>query len=418
MSEGRLVPLRNRKGEVVNHAIVSEEDFERVMEWKWHQSKVRDKTYAMNKINKKTWSLHHFIMGKPHAGMIIDHKNSNGLDNRRENIRFATSKQNGQNRIVKATETSTSPYIGVSKIQGIDKFEVSCGNYRLGRFEDEVQGALMYDVCAFIVYGEHAKTNGLIDYDVAIECKLEDILVKSVVRQDKLPACIYIRNYKGNIKYYASTQYGQNRYKSNYFKNVEDAVKALQGFKLEIQEIKTKELQEHYAQPIIRNDDGQAIIRVNDKKGDLKGHTIVDDHLWHELSLMKWAFNMDEYCASRDQGNDVLMHIYIYKKYMDGKIPTDHVIDHINRIRYDNRIINLRTNTSSGNGHNKTKVKGASSKYFGVYWSKKPQKWLASITKDYKQYHCGLFKDEKEAALAYNKRAIELYGDFANLNVF
>ena len=94
------------------------------------------------------------------------------------------------------------------------------------------------------------------------------------------------------------------------------------------------------------------------------------------------------------------------------------IVDHINNNRKDNRISNLRENTSSGNNHNKSKTKNASSKYFGVYYSKRDDKWLASITLNNKQYHIGLFKYEIQAAKAYNIKATELYGDKANLNIF
>jgi hypothetical protein len=68
--------------------------------------------------------------------------------------------------------------------------------------------------------------------------------------------------------------------------------------------------------------------------------------------------------------------------------------------------------------HNKSKIKDTSSAYYGVSFWKNEKKWAAAVAKDGKRYYLGLFTDEKEAALAYNKKATELYGDFANLNVF
>lgn len=57
-----------------------------------------------------------------------------------------------------------------------------------------------------------------------------------------------------------------------------------------------------------------------------------------------------------------------------------------------------------------------SSKYKGVFMDRKRQKWRVRITKDKKPYDIGLFDDELDAALAYNKKAIELFGDDAWLN--
>ncbi len=109
----------------------------------------------------------------------------------------------------------------------------------------------------------------------------------------------------------------------------------------------------------------------------------------------------------------VCIDIYIYG-LINNIVPD--IVDHINNDRKDNRISNLRENTSSGNNHNKSKTKNASSKFFGVYYSKQRIKWLASITLNNKQYHIGLFKNEIEAAKAYNIKTNELYGDKANLN--
>lgn len=59
----------------------------------------------------------------------------------------------------------------------------------------------------------------------------------------------------------------------------------------------------------------------------------------------------------------------------------------------------------------------AHSIYAGVTRDKKHPSWLASITKDKIKYYLGSFKTEEEAALAYNKKALELYGENARLNI-
>ena len=85
-------------------------------------------------------------------------------------------------------------------------------------------------------------------------------------------------------------------------------------------------------------------------------------------------------------------------------------LDHKNNIRHDNRLKNLRECTRSQNNQNKKKRK-SSRKYIGVY--KLPSgSWRATC----KQKHIGCFDTEEEAAEAYNKRAIELFGEFAFTN--
>lgn len=77
---------------------------------------------------------------------------------------------------------------------------------------------------------------------------------------------------------------------------------------------------------------------------------------------------------------------------------------------------NTRWATKQQNSFNRRAYCDKSSKHKGVSFIKKNGKWLASITKDQKCIRLGEFSDEELAATAYNSAAIELFGDFANLN--
>ena len=90
-------------------------------------------------------------------------------------------------------------------------------------------------------------------------------------------------------------------------------------------------------------------------------------------------------------------------------------LDHINRVRSDNRSDNLRLATKTQNGHNKI-VPRAKSPYIGVTFYKATGTWVARISKDRKKYHLGTFTDLKEAAKVRDARAKELYGERALLN--
>jgi len=89
-------------------------------------------------------------------------------------------------------------------------------------------------------------------------------------------------------------------------------------------------------------------------------------------------------------------------------------IDHINNNRLDNRIINLRCATPQQNGCNKLKHRTATSRYKGVSWKKKSNKWTAQIMCHGKMHYLGLFSNEQDAHAAYVKAAHELHGQFAN----
>ncbi|CAB4240509.1 putative NHN endonuclease [uncultured Caudovirales phage] len=98
-----------------------------------------------------------------------------------------------------------------------------------------------------------------------------------------------------------------------------------------------------------------------------------------------------------------------------GVWPKDE-IDHINNIRDDNRIVNLREATHAENLSNQKPRVDGSSKYKGVSWDKQNCKWRASVMVDYKQINLGRYHKEEEAALAYNKAALEYFGEFAKIN--
>lgn len=83
-------------------------------------------------------------------------------------------------------------------------------------------------------------------------------------------------------------------------------------------------------------------------------------------------------------------------------------IDHINRIRTDNRIANLREVTNKQNQQNKSKSSNNTSGYLGVHWYKRYSKWVAQITHNQKKVHLGSFTT-LEAAISARKAAEKLY---------
>jgi len=90
--------------------------------------------------------------------------------------------------------------------------------------------------------------------------------------------------------------------------------------------------------------------------------------------------------------------------------------DHKNKDGLDNRKSNLRTCCKSQNMSNRKIQLNNTSGYKGVYWHKYARKWMASIKVNKKPIYLGLFVDPIEAALAYDKNAVEKFGEFADTN--
>lgn len=84
-------------------------------------------------------------------------------------------------------------------------------------------------------------------------------------------------------------------------------------------------------------------------------------------------------------------------------------VDHIDGDRLNNHVSNLRMVTAQQNARGYRKPRAnASSKYRGVDWVKHAKRWRAKVVSDGKEIYLGHFKDEIQAARAFDKKAIEL----------
>ena len=91
-------------------------------------------------------------------------------------------------------------------------------------------------------------------------------------------------------------------------------------------------------------------------------------------------------------------------------------MDHKDRNSLNNHISNLRWCTKEENQHNRSKNKNGTSMYKGVSFHKPLNKWRAYIKHNVQRIHLGYFNDEADAGRAYDRKANELFREFANLN--
>lgn len=89
-------------------------------------------------------------------------------------------------------------------------------------------------------------------------------------------------------------------------------------------------------------------------------------------------------------------------------------IDHINGVKTDNRICNLRSCTKSENCRNSKRRKHNTSGYKGVCWRKDAKRWVAKINVNCKRLHLGYFDTAAEAYIAYCEAADKHHREFKN----
>ncbi len=137
---------------------------------------------------------------------------------------------------------------------------------------------------------------------------------------------------------------------------------------------------------------------------------LVDAADFEWLNVRKWrASNGSDYARATINGKNVSMHRLIVNA------PAGLLVDHANGNKWDNRRSNLRICDHAENVRNRRKICGAS-RFKGVSRDNKKAKWVAQIHWRGRTIYLGAFDDEVEAAQAYDRKAIELFGEFACLN--
>ncbi len=140
-------------------ALVDDEDFEYLNQFRWSVKETKYTWYANRKKGRRTVYMHRIIMNTP-MGMEVDHVNGLGYDNRKENMRNCTHGQNMQNQMIK-----DSNYKGVSYIRnGVKSKKYQAHIMKDGAryceyFPTAKEAAAAYNRFAIAVFGEFARLN-------------------------------------------------------------------------------------------------------------------------------------------------------------------------------------------------------------------------------------------------------------------
>ena len=148
-----------------DEALVDDEDYQYLNEHKWSLKKNISAKYAVRHkvINgkQKTISMHREILGIIDMDIIVDHKDFNGLNNQKGNLRPCNKQQSQCNR--RSFTGASSSFKGVSWKKGYSKWQAhirSFGKLKwLGSFNTEKEAALAYNHAAVSIHGEFAHLN-------------------------------------------------------------------------------------------------------------------------------------------------------------------------------------------------------------------------------------------------------------------
>jgi len=145
-------------------ALVDDEDFEFLNQFKWYAHKQKYTFYAVrNETNpdskkRKTIKMHRFLLRVTKPKTFVDHKDHNGLNNQKHNLRESTHAQNQMNRnCYEGFKYKGVSYIKLNKWRARIKFNQK--QIHLGYFTDEIQCAKAYDIKAKELFGEFANLN-------------------------------------------------------------------------------------------------------------------------------------------------------------------------------------------------------------------------------------------------------------------
>lgn len=139
-------------------AIVDDEDYETLIQFTWSAHRSRNCWYARTRIQGMQFGMHELVLGEKY----VDHINRNGLDNRRENLRFCTNSQNQMNK-GKQSGSYYSRYKGVTRHRSgwMVRIQVNGKRIQVGYFKVEEDAAVAYNMAALKYHGEFARLNAI-----------------------------------------------------------------------------------------------------------------------------------------------------------------------------------------------------------------------------------------------------------------
>ena len=346
-------------------------------------------------------------------GYVIDHINSDGLDNRFTNLREGPFGLNGANKSKR--KGMTSNYFGVHRMNNkwVSNIIFNGIHYQR-RFDDEKMAARFRDMYSLALYKQIICNNGFLT-----EEQTQDILKRGeaaipeeyrATKQKQRPLPKYIMMDEDTFKV---CRHYRNRAYHMRFKTLEEAVNSLPELNRVIQEAKD-EYREQLVQAHIQNlYPTYGILNSYDKDGVVNGSAVVSPDVWKKFILINWTLSSNKRLSGMVNGVTSEIHIHAfrdqypeYHKSLDGTV--DHIVGDEDGVS-DCRIENLRCasfNQQAQNTERKSPfgykgIGSAYKKFYAIFcWQGKiqlgkRQEYLEDAARDYNTFVLEKWKDGK-----------------------
>jgi hypothetical protein len=155
----KKIALSGKRG-VGKFALVDDEDFEWLNQWKWHYQPSEENGYAtrLDMKTHKTILMHRLILNCP-RGKETDHRDTVGLNNQRYNLRACSRSQNEWNKNRQSNNTSGFKGVSFYDNRYNARIQKNKSPIYLGRFVDPESAAKAYDAKAKELFGDFARLN-------------------------------------------------------------------------------------------------------------------------------------------------------------------------------------------------------------------------------------------------------------------
>lgn len=412
MEEGGVWPWRIplvKKKKVVGYAKVSPEDAVAVSELSWYVN-VRGYGQTSQRLSSEQNLMHRFIMielrNQPATpDMYVDHINGDKLDNRRENLRFASAKQNAQNKLKQKTP-ATSKFLGVHFCKFQQKFisRVTIDNVviNLGVFDSEVEAAKARDCYILHQTGEirhnlnfpELKEELQQQEPVVIERKADKKFRNVTNKWSTFYACVISNKVKlldmhnkdeivcAKAVDACIVKHGLKR-KLNFPEDYPNYTPTL-PIKTLCEEVNATQVR------LILKSAPEAIVLIDKADYDLVKH---------------YSLYIQDYVIITANGKNYKLHRFLLQVE-----DITAIIDHIDNNKFNNCRSNLRRVTSQQNAQNRKKSKFTTSSFFGV--RKRDGKFVSSVqSKDFT--YDKVFNIESHAARDRDLVILKVFPDSA-----